>query len=77
MLSENENCKEIKLVKQIKCESKEHLKSFLNEVVKRNGEGVMLRQPMSQYTKGRSPSLLRFKVTDDNRPTLLIIIRNI
>ena len=50
-----------KIVEFVKCEGKEHLKQFNEEILKKGGEGVMLREPGSVYKVGRSTSLRRFK----------------
>lgn len=67
------------IVSKTKCTSKKHLgkfladnrflffqESFLQQVVAKGGEGVMLRAPESFYTPGRSQtSLKRVKVKQD------------
>jgi DNA ligase-1 len=43
------------------CRSEEHLRDELVRVTEMGGEGLMLRQPGSQYEAGRSPTLLKVK----------------
>jgi ATP-dependent DNA ligase len=39
-----------------------HLKQYFNEILKKGGEGVVLRKPASMYQPGRSESLCKYKV---------------
>lgn len=39
-------------------------KELLTEVIQRGGEGLMLRNPQSKYTAGRSADLIKFKGTE-------------
>lgn len=47
---------------RVLCTSKKYLTVATNCVVKDGGEGVILRKPFSQYEKGRSTNLFKFKV---------------
>jgi ATP-dependent DNA ligase len=38
------------------------LKEYFEEIVKKGGEGVMLRKPNSMYEEGRSKGLKKYKV---------------
>jgi ATP-dependent DNA ligase len=49
-------------VMPIECKGKEHLWKYFDEIIKKNGEGVMLRMPHSIYERGRSDTLKKFKV---------------
>jgi DNA ligase-1 len=51
----------VKVLPHQKCESREHLLEYLEEVTEQLGEGVMLRQPGSKYVNGRSKTLLKVK----------------
>ena len=51
------------------CTSHLHLLSFLKEILKNEGEGVVLRKPKSFYEPGRSANLLKLKVI----PLLLLL----
>ncbi len=44
------------------CKSKDQLSVNLQRIIADGGEGVFLRQPKSEYSHGRSLSLLKFKV---------------
>jgi len=49
------------IVSHMMCESKDHLMTFLRTIEGRGGEGVMLRDPDSRYTRTRSSTLLKVK----------------
>jgi len=51
----------ITLIPIEKCKGKEHLQNFLEEIVERKGEGVMLYNPDSLYIPGRSKNVLKVK----------------
>ena len=50
-----------RVVKFVKCKGKEHLKEFNASIIKKGGEGVVLREPGSDYKSGRSTSLRKYK----------------
>ena len=51
----------IKLVKHLKCESREHLVELMSSVEAKGGEGLMLRQPGPQYEGKRGNTLFKLK----------------
>lgn len=51
----------LKVAKQITCKDNEELKSFLKEVEKGGGEGVVVRNPDAKYTAKRDPNSLKVK----------------
>ena len=51
----------VSVVKHEVCKSRKHLFEKLDEVCELKGEGLMLREPGSMYTEGRSRSLLKVK----------------
>ena len=55
----------VKPVIQTRCEGKAQLIAERDRVVSEGGEGLMLRQPESEYEAGRSPTLLKVKPQDD------------
>ncbi|PVZ70582.1 DNA ligase [Pelagibaculum spongiae] len=61
----------IRLVKQTRCKSPEHLKRELAMVEKRGGEGLMIRQPESQHIAGRSGAILKVKSWHDSEGTVI------
>jgi len=48
-----------------KCEGLDHLMKLQNEVLRKGGEGIMLRKPGSMYENKRSHSLLKVKTFHD------------
>ena len=54
--------------------SKEHMKSMFNNIVSKNGEGIMLRDPNSFYEQKRSKKLLKVKPTDDAEAIIINMI---
>lgn len=48
---------------RVVCKGGEHLESFLQDVLDRGGEGIILRDPQSPYQAGRSKGYLKHKVT--------------
>ena len=40
---------------------REHLKQYLESIIAKGGEGVVLRDPQSMYKAGRSDSMRKFK----------------
>jgi DNA ligase-1 len=55
----------IKIIKQIKVKDKEHLNSFLEEIVSKKGEGAIIKDPTKNYHTGRSPHILKVKKVHD------------
>ena len=51
----------LRVVEIVRCDSRDHLKRYLKEIVNKNGEGVMLREPESLYEAGRSNSMKKYK----------------
>ena len=58
---ENNQNKFINIIPQIKCQNQKHLESYLNELVEKKAEGVMLKNPESEYFTGRSENILKVK----------------
>ena len=60
-LSKVKETKYLKLIKQIKVKNKEHLEKFLNSVVKKGAEGVVVRDATLPYYTGRDNNALKVK----------------
>eukprot|EP01124_Arcella_intermedia_P021462 TRINITY_DN3009_c0_g2_i3.p1 TRINITY_DN3009_c0_g2~~TRINITY_DN3009_c0_g2_i3.p1 ORF type:complete len:155 (-),score=33.35 TRINITY_DN3009_c0_g2_i3:104-568(-) len=43
------------------CEGVPHLLSLLNEITRKQGEGIMLYHPAAKYTSGRTSNILKLK----------------
>ncbi|KAF8747479.1 DNA ligase, partial [Rhizoctonia solani] len=60
-----QNIPQVNVVEQTMCKSRDHLLETLKDVEHDGGEGVMLRQPGSEYEGKRSSSLLKVKTFYD------------
>ena len=60
-----------KLVVQRRCQGTAQLLAERDRIVELGGEGLMLRQPESEYEPGRSPTLLKVKLYDDAEATVI------
>lgn len=61
----------VKMVVQERCQGVTQLLAERDRVVRLGGEGLMLRQPESQYEPRRSPTLLKVKPYDDAEATVI------
>jgi DNA ligase-1 len=61
----------VRVVSQERCQGMKQLLTERDRVVRMGGEGLMLRQPESQYEPGRSPTLLKVKPYDDAEATVI------
>lgn len=52
----------VHVIKIVQCTGTEHLYQYLNSITTARGEGVMVREPLSLYVPGLTPSLLKVKV---------------
>ncbi len=62
---DNHPVKHLQIIPQIICRDKKHLNSQLKIVEDRGGEGLVLRNPETDYETGRSPNALKVKSFDD------------
>ena len=53
------------------CQDEQHLRTKLAEVEALGGEGIILRQPESAYTVGRSATILKVKTFQEARAVVL------
>jgi DNA ligase-1 len=56
----------IKILPQIKVKDKKHLESFLDEILSKNGEGLVVRDPKVPYINKRTSKALKVKKFLDN-----------
>jgi DNA ligase-1 len=54
-----------KMIKQVVCKSKDHLETLMDEICGGKGEGVMIKNPDSDYERKRSWQLLKVKRFED------------
>jgi len=57
--------KYLQIIPQLICKDKAQLNEQLARVEQKGGEGLVLRNPVSQYETGRSPNALKVKSVDD------------
>ena len=55
----------IRIIPQIPCRDREHLRAMLAEVEAKGGEGLVVRNPRTPYQTGRSAAALKVKRFDD------------
>ena len=64
----------IKIIKQIPISRKQQLNSFLNTVIQKGGEGVVVRDPSKPYQTGRLDSALKVKRYQDAECVVIEIL---
>jgi DNA ligase-1 len=55
----------IKIIPQIICENQEHLESYLQELLNKKAEGIIIKNPNINYFAGRSEEILKVKKFED------------
>ena len=63
-LKESPN-KLIKIIPQIKCKNQEHLEKYLQELINKKAEGIIIKNPNIDYFSGRSDEVLKVKKFED------------
>src|SRR5262249_2513147 len=61
----------VRVVAQERCQGVKHLLAERDRIVRLGGEGLMLRQPESQYEARRSPTLLKVRPYDEGEATVI------
>ena len=74
--SKNPN-KNVRLIKQIECKDKKHLDSFLEEIINKKGEGVIVKNPNLPYINKRSSNSLKVKKFFDMEGVVIAHNKNI
>jgi DNA ligase-1 len=57
--------KYVKIIKQIKIEDENHLNFYLEDIIKKKGEGLIIKDPTKDYHTGRTPHVLKIKNFQD------------
>ncbi len=57
--------KNVQIIKQIKIKNKSHLNTYLEEIISKKGEGVIIKNPDKEYISGRNPYILKVKKFKD------------
>ncbi len=55
----------VQIIKQIRCKDKNHLNQFMQKVIKKEGEGVIIKDASLLYFAGRSSDILKVKQFSD------------
>ncbi len=66
----------LKVISQTICKDKKHLDSFLNKLIKKKAEGVILKNPKPSYFTGRSDNILKVKKFLDDEGLVIAINRH-
>lgn len=64
-------CKFARPVLQMVCDGRKHFRESFHALLAAGGEGVVIRNPSSKYTGGRSFGFLKLKKTDDDEGTMI------
>ncbi|MBD3841720.1 MAG: DNA ligase [Campylobacterales bacterium] len=62
--------KYVKIIEQFHCDSEENLNSFLDAIIVKKGEGVIVKDPSKPYHTGRSDFVLKVKKSFDMEGTI-------
>lgn len=57
--------KYVNIINQIKIKDETHLNEYLEEIISKKGEGVIVKDPTQKYHVGRSPHILKVKKVQD------------
>ena len=66
----------IKIIKQIKCQNKKHLNSYLEILLNKKAEGVIIKNPNISYFTGRNKNILKVKKFKDMEGKVIAINYN-
>uniref|UniRef100_UPI0040479F16 DNA ligase n=1 Tax=Aliarcobacter sp. TaxID=2321116 RepID=UPI0040479F16 len=61
----------INVIPQIKCQNQKHLESYLDELIEKKAEGVMLKNPKLEYFTGRNENILKVKKFYDDEGVVI------
>lgn len=59
------NLAHLKIIEQIKIKNKEHLENYLEELISKKAEGIIIKNPKGEYFTGRSSNILKVKKFSD------------
>lgn len=68
--------KYIKIIPQIKCKDKKHLEKYLNELINKSAEGIIIRSDSNKYIESRTNSVLKVKKFSDMEGEIISINMN-
>lgn len=55
----------VRIIKQIKIKDNKHLNIYLNKLISKKAEGIIIKDPNQDYHTGRSPHVLKVKKAQD------------
>ncbi|TLS67227.1 DNA ligase [Mariprofundus erugo] len=61
----------LKIIRQLPCKDNRHLQRFMQQLVARGAEGVVVRNPLAPYQTGRSNGALKVKPYFDQECTVI------
>ena len=61
----------IEFTEQIKITSVKQMDEFYKNILKLGGEGIMIKDPISQYKEGRSSDMLKYKPSYDREAIII------
>jgi len=61
----------IKIIPQIICKDKKHLNKYLEELVNKKAEGIILKNPYLNYENGRTNNILKVKTFFDDEGVVI------
>jgi DNA ligase-1 len=61
----------IKIISQVTCKDKSHLQKFYQNILKKGGEGIVLRSPTAPYIGKRTKEALKLKPFEDSECQIL------
>ncbi|MGM0518368.1 MAG: DNA ligase [Campylobacterota bacterium] len=66
----------LNVISQIVCQNKKHLETYLNELVNKKAEGIILKNPNLSYFTGRNSNILKVKKFFDDEAVVIGINRH-
>jgi DNA ligase 1 len=61
----------IKIIPQIRCKNQENLERYLQELVNKKAEGIIIKNPNIEYFTGRSDEILKVKKFEDDEALVI------
>jgi DNA ligase 1 len=61
----------IKIIPQIRCKNQENLERYLQELINKKAEGIIIKNPNIEYFTGRSDEILKVKKFEDDEALVI------
>ena len=65
--------KNIKIIPQLLCKNEEHLESYLQKLINKKAEGIIIKNPNLEYFTGRSDQILKVKKFEDDEGLVIAL----